>query len=82
MIKIQMEDLKSRDVTALPPYRNLAPRFTSTEEVTRGERLQRITAEGENLDNSNEEIPRFPTWLLLRNDGSTEPCRSKSSFSS
>jgi hypothetical protein len=27
-----MKDLKSRDVTSLPPYRNLAPRFTSIEE--------------------------------------------------
>jgi hypothetical protein len=46
------------------------------------ERLQRITAEGENPDNSNEGIPRSLMWLLIRNDSSTEPCISESSFSS
>jgi hypothetical protein len=31
MIKIQMKDLKSREVIALPPYRNLIPRFRGEE---------------------------------------------------
>jgi hypothetical protein len=30
-----MKDLKSSDVTALPPYRNLIMRFTSIEGVTK-----------------------------------------------
>jgi hypothetical protein len=32
---ILIKDLKSRDVTALPPYKNLVMRFTNTEEVTK-----------------------------------------------
>jgi hypothetical protein len=31
MIKIQMKDLKSREVIALPPYRNLILRFRGEE---------------------------------------------------
>jgi hypothetical protein len=31
MTKIQFEELKSGDVTSLPPYRNLVPRFRGEE---------------------------------------------------
>jgi hypothetical protein len=34
-IKVQLKGLKSRDVTTLPPYRNLVSRFTSIEGVTK-----------------------------------------------
>jgi hypothetical protein len=32
---ILIKDLKSRDVTALPPYKNLVMRFTNTEAVSK-----------------------------------------------
>jgi hypothetical protein len=70
------------DVTALPPYRNLILRFWAQRGVTKERDYKCITAEGENPDNSNEEIPQSPTWLLLQNGGSTKPWRSESSFSS